>query len=46
VGQKIEQCAEWGLLNSGPAWMYYSTGTIESITNQMVKGGVTVLAEW
>jgi len=48
VGQKIEQCAEMGFIKFGSRVdVLLPPGTPLKINlNQMVKGGVTVLAEW
>jgi phosphatidylserine decarboxylase len=48
VGQKIEQCAEMGFIKFGSRVdVLLPTGTPLKVSlNQMVKGGVTVLAEW
>jgi phosphatidylserine decarboxylase len=48
VGQKIEQCAEMGFIKFGSRVdVLLPSGTpLKVELNQMVKGGVTVLAEW
>ncbi len=47
-GQKVEQCAEMGFIKFGSRVdVLLPPGTVLKVQlNQMVKGGVTVLAEW
>jgi len=47
-GQKVEQCAEMGFIKFGSRVdVLLPTDTLLKVgLNQMVKGGVTVLAEW